>query len=153
MSLSATGRGSAAMAAFRLTPDDLKHPEIDRRLKAPKRVAVRYLQKDENLIAALAKKAWELANNGERPVRCIVFCDKREDAVKTKEEIEKRARGDKKTGIQRVEIDAELFVGGRRVFERQDAAKRLESLGFLAGRPIERSRPRSSLQPLRPKWA
>jgi CRISPR-associated endonuclease/helicase Cas3 len=141
MSLSATGRGKVGMKAFRLTEEDLKHPEIDRRLKAQKRVAVRELKKDESLASALAEKAWELANNGSRPIRCIVFCDKREEAVKTKEEIEKRARGDKKTGTHPVEIIPELFVGGRRVFERQDAAKRLESLGFLAGKPIQQSRP------------
>jgi CRISPR-associated endonuclease/helicase Cas3 len=141
MSLSATGRGGAATAAFRLRQEDLKHPEIDRRLKAPKRVTVHHLQNGEDLVSVLAEKAWKLANNAERRIRCIVFCDRREDAVKTKEEIEKRARGDKKMGTQAVEIDTELFVGGRRVFERQDAAERLESLGFLAGKTIQRSRP------------
>ena len=77
-------------------------------------------------VSALAEKAWELANHAKGPIRCIVFCEKREDAVKTKEEVEKRARGDKKAGTQSVEIDPDLFVGGRRVFERQDAAERLE---------------------------
>lgn len=141
MSLSATGRGGAATTALHLTQDDLKHPQIDRRLKAPKRVTVRDMQNGEDLVSVLADKAWELASNGTRPIRCIVFSDKREDAVKTKEEIERRARGDKKAGTQSVEIEPELFVGGRRVFERQVAAKHLESLGFIAGKPIQRSCP------------
>jgi CRISPR-associated endonuclease/helicase Cas3 len=61
--------------------------------------------------------------------------------VSAKQEIERRARGDRRNGTGAVEIDRELFVGGRRVFERQDAAERLESLGFIAGRPMERTRP------------
>jgi CRISPR-associated endonuclease/helicase Cas3 len=141
MSLSATGRGGAATAAFRLTQEDFEHPVIAQRLRAPKRLVARDLDKDTTLADALAKEAWHLTCDGTRPVRCIVFCDKREDAVKAKEEVERRARGEKKAGTQAVEIDTELFVGGRRVFERQDAAKRLEDLGFVAGKKIERSQP------------
>ena len=102
---------------------------------------MRDLQNGEDLVSVLAEKALELTNDAKRPIRCIVFCDKREDAVRTKEEIERRARGDKKAGTQAAEIESELFVGGRRVFERQDAAKRLESLGFVAGKTVQRSRP------------
>src|SRR5690606_7359223 len=37
--------------------------------------------------------------------------------------------------------DTELFVGGRRVFERTEAEKRLHALGFLAGAKVARERP------------
>ena len=141
MSLSATGRRGAATTAFRLTQEDLRHPVIKRRLEAPKRLVASDLDSETALAAALASAAWQLTRNGTRPIRCIVFCDKREDAVKAKEEVERRARGDKKAATQAVEIDTELFVGGRRVFERQDAAKRLEGLGFVAGKEIQRNRP------------
>jgi CRISPR-associated endonuclease/helicase Cas3 len=140
MSLSATGRGGARRAAFRLRQEDLDHPIVKRRLTAPKRLSVRNLQKDDKLVEALVAEAWRLANDGARPIRCIVFCDKRENAKNAKEEIERRSRGDKKTGAHAVEVDTELFVGGRRVFERLDAATRLESLGFVAARPLQRSR-------------
>ncbi|MDQ2949805.1 MAG: type I-U CRISPR-associated helicase/endonuclease Cas3 [Acidobacteriota bacterium] len=140
MSLSATGREAAAKMAFRLTEKDLEHPVVDRRLKAPKRLRAFNLNPGEELAEVVAQNAWELAGKGKRTVRCIMFCDKREDAVKTKEKIESFARGDKK-GVVAVDIDTELFVGGRRVSERQDAARRLESLGFIAGKPIQQNRP------------
>jgi CRISPR-associated endonuclease/helicase Cas3 len=141
MSLSATGRGSSTRAAFRLSEKDLEHPIIKRRLIAAKRLVVRNLETGYKLVDALVEEAWKLGGNGKRPIRCIVFCDRREDAVKAKDEIEKRAHGDKKTGPQPAEIDTELFVGGRRVLERQDAARRLEGLGFVAGKSLPRSRP------------
>lgn len=141
MSLSATQRGAAATTTFRLTTKDLEHPIIDRRLNAPKRIFVLYLKKDDKLAEALAEEAWKLSGNGKRPIRCIVFCDKREDAVKVREEVEHHARGDRKAGVEAVEIATELFVGGRRVFERQAAAERLDNLGFIAGTATEQSCP------------
>jgi CRISPR-associated endonuclease/helicase Cas3 len=69
-------------------------------------------------------------------VRCIVFCDKREDAQRALDVIQKRATGDKKAGVQPVDTCTELFVGGRRVYERQEAAQRLAKLGFLAGKRV-----------------
>ena len=141
MSLSATGRGSSTRAAFRLSEKDLEHPIIKRRLIAAKRLVVRNLETGYKLVDAVVEETWKLGGNGKRPIRCIVFCDRREDAVKAKDEIEKRAHGDKKTGPQPAEIDTELFVGGRRVLERQDAARRLEGLGFVAGKSLPRSRP------------
>jgi len=141
LSLSATGRRGHKGKAFRLTPDDFGHPEIIRRLSAPKRIAIRDLPADAKLAVALADEAWRLAENGHRPIRCIVFSDRREDAVKAKEEVERLARGNKKTGTQPVKIAADLFVGGRRVLERQLAAQRLETLGFIAGKGAQPQRP------------
>jgi CRISPR-associated endonuclease/helicase Cas3 len=141
MSLSATGRNGAATTTFRLTKKDLEHPKVARRLNAPKRLFVRHLKKDDKLAEALTDEAWKLSGNGRRPIRCIVFCDKREDAEKVKEAVERSPRGDKKTGTEAVKIEPELFVGGRRIFERQNAAKHLENLGFIAGNSIQPTRP------------
>ena len=55
--------------------------------------------------------------------------------------VEDLAKGDKKVGKSAVEIDTELFVGGRRVFEREQARERLKQLGYIAGSKIERTRP------------
>jgi CRISPR-associated endonuclease/helicase Cas3 len=140
LSMSATGRGGTSPTTFRLTEKDLKHSIIDRRLKAPKRLFIRNLQKDSALPEVLAEEAWRLAGDGKRPIRCIVFCDKRENAVKTKEQVERSAHGDKKQGTEAVGVDLELFVGGRRVFERQVAATTLESLGFVAAKSIQPKR-------------
>ncbi len=63
----------------------------------------------------------------------IVFSNSREDAEKAREAIEKMAKGDKKQGVEKVVIKTELFVGARRVREREDAATWLDTYGFLAG--------------------
>ena len=125
LSLSATGRTNTGQS-FGLQDTDLKHCIVRRRLDAPKRLTVLPPLDDQiKLKDALAEQAWKLTNHGMRAVRCIVFCDKREVAVAAKEAIEKLAKGDKKAGSSDVEVDTELFVGGRRVFEREAAAKRL----------------------------
>jgi CRISPR-associated endonuclease/helicase Cas3 len=49
--------------------------------------------------------------------------------------------GDKNVGRDAVGIDTELFVGGRRVFEREQAKKRLTDLGFIAGSDPTRKQP------------
>ncbi len=134
MSLSATGRSSSG-EPFRLGPADFSHKEAKLRLDATKRVRLRTLAKDDSLVDALTEKAWEFSDGGKRPVRCIVFCDRRADATKCKQKIDKRA---KKEGVA---IGTELFVGARRVRERTVAAQRLESLGFLAGKKTARTKP------------
>lgn len=140
LSLSATGRAHSGRS-FGIQDADMKHPVVKRRLEAPKRLTVLPPLDDKTRLAdALAKQAWKLASDGTRAVRCIVFCDKRKDATATKEAIEKIAKGDNKAGLPAVEVDTELFVGGRRVFEREAAAKRLKKLGFIAGTKVERAR-------------
>ena len=141
LSLSATGRAVAG-ASFGLQDVDLKHPVVRRRLDAPKRVTVLPILDDQTKLEnALAEQAWKLADSGRRAVRCIVFCDKRRVAAAALAAVEERAKGDKKAGIPRVVVQTELFVGGRRVFEREEAAKRLRDLGFIAGTKVERSSP------------
>ncbi|MFI5366286.1 MAG: type I-U CRISPR-associated helicase/endonuclease Cas3 [Candidatus Binatia bacterium] len=123
LSLSATGRTSAGNS-FGLQKADLDHCVVKRRLHASKHLIVLPLLDDgTKLKDALAEQAWKLADNGNRAVRCIVFCDKREVAKDTKEAVEKLAKGDKKARRPEVKIDTELFLGGRRVFERTAAAR------------------------------
>lgn len=131
LSLSATGR--EVDCALRLTSADLEHVVVRRRLDAPKRLRVRRLDAGADLATALAEEAWQVTENGTAAVRCIVFCDKREDAQHAEELTEKRKKGDRKAGIAPVDLRTDLFVGGRRVFEREAAAHRLGELGFLAG--------------------
>jgi CRISPR-associated endonuclease/helicase Cas3 len=140
LSLSATGRAHAG-TPFGLQDTDLKHPVVRRRLDAKKRLIVHSLDDDTELKDGLAAQAWKLAGSGTRLVRCIVFCDKRKDAEATKKAVEQLAKGDANAGIAAVEVDTELFVGGRRVFEREEAAKWLRDRGFIAGTQVTPMRP------------
>ena len=141
LSLSATGR-TVGGSSFGLQDADLVHPVVRRRLDARKRLAA--LAPEDASIRLkdlLAAQAWKLSDGGSRPVRCIVFCNKREDAAEAQKAVALLAAGDKKSGVPGVEVDTELFVGGRRVFEREGAAGRLKELGFIAGTKVERTRP------------
>jgi CRISPR-associated endonuclease/helicase Cas3 len=91
-------------------------------------------------VAALAREAWSLSKNGEKS-RVVVFCDNRDVARKVRAVVEKLAADDEQAGGQEVEIETGLFVGGRRVFEREQARQRLEMLGFLAGTNAPRAKP------------
>ena len=78
-----------------------------------------------------SRPGWALAKN-DRPPRCPVYCDSREIAEKVKKKLDdKLAASDKKASQARA--DTELFVGARRVKEREDAKTWLQSHGFLAG--------------------
>jgi CRISPR-associated endonuclease/helicase Cas3 len=141
LSLSATGRAHSGRS-FGLQHADLEDRFVQQRLDAPKRLTVLPPLDDKTKLAdALAKQAWEVARDDTRAVRCIVFCDKRKDAKDALAAIRRLADGDKKAGSPKVPVDTELFVGGRRVFEREAAAKRLKKLGFIAGAKVERARP------------
>ena len=126
LSLSATGRGRDD--SLSLGPQDRDHPVVARRLRAAKRTRIREEVDSGELSEKLADEVWALSDGGTRAVRCIVFCDRRDDATKVVEGVATRA---KKAGGERP--DTELFVGGRRLFEREDAARWLEQRGFLAG--------------------
>lgn len=148
LSLSATGRERAG-TVFRLEGSfdepsgqrcDLNDTVVEQRLKAKKSVNITTAQ-SEGLEATLAAQAWALAEEGKAPIRCIVFCNKRETAKDTKEAIEALAKADQKLGRVAVEIDTELFVGARRVFEREGVATKLRELGFIAGSAVSPTRP------------
>lgn len=135
LSLSATGRLRAAGEVFGLNDADDKHPVVKRRLSAGKRLTLHELR-GEKLEDCLAERAWALAKEREdgentaeklKPVRIIVYCDSREAAEKVSAKLKEKT---KKTAA---ESRTELFVGARRVKERDDAERRLKELGFLAG--------------------
>ena len=135
MSLSATGRadaGNDGRTVFRLVPEDYADEEVEKRLKARKRLRLEATGDAKALASSLAEHAWQLSGKGAKAIRCIVYCDKRDVAEKTKTELDRRAKG---------KAHVELFVGARRVKEREDAKKRLEELGFLAGSEVELDKP------------
>lgn len=134
LALSATGR-TRDLDVLRLTEKDFEHKEVRKRLNAKKLLRIKTLEGKTKLENKLAEEAWELTDRGKKHVRVIVYSDSREVAEKTKKAIEDLAKGDK------VQIDTELFVGARRVFERELAKEKLQNLGFIAGSTVPRTRP------------
>jgi len=138
--LSATGRAqpasdkSAATSAFRLEDEDLSDPIVSERLAAKKTVGFVHIDGDKGTLAEeLARGAWKLSEEGGKPIRSLIYCDSREVAEKVKAGIDKLSAPDKKRNAPNA--DTELFVGARRVKEREDAKAWLEDHGFLAGSP------------------
>lgn len=129
LALSATGRDRED--AFRLDSRDHEHPEVQRRIWATKGIAFEHLAKTGKLAEALAQRAWDLARDRERPVRVIVFSQKRSDAEAAKTHLESKLARD--PDGKKVAVSTELFVGGRRNRERVAAAQTLSKMGFLAG--------------------
>ncbi len=127
MSLSATSR-AANTGVFALDDEDRSHPEVRRRLRAKKALVLKPLPPETKLAESLAQEAWALSGQGTLPVRCLVFSHRREVAETALTALRGMA---KKAALQT--LRAELFVGGRRVMERQLAAKTLADFGFLAG--------------------
>lgn len=129
MSLSATGRG--ATSTFQLDDADRSHDIVKLRLDAKKHVRIASSVEADALAGTLADGAWELADRGRHASRVIVFVDSRKTAQEVKQALERLAKGD--DASSNVAIDTELFVGGRRVAEREVAARRLVELGMIAG--------------------
>ncbi len=124
LSLSATSRSDAANGdIFGLSRDDRDHSVVKQRLSARKRLTVHDLGARQ-LADELADRAFELGA-GEEPARVLVYCDRRDDAVKVKENIDRRLRKERPDGF------SEMLVGGRRVREREDLFGWLNGNGFL----------------------
>jgi len=139
LSLSATGRSD--QPAFGLSDSDLQPGTIThKRLTAAKRLVFEHPLEGENIADALARHAWSLSSKGTEALKVIVYSDKRDDAVKTNDIIEKLAKGDKKQGIPAMQIETQLLVGGRRVHEREGTARWLEEHSFIAGAKARPSR-------------
>lgn len=136
LSLSATGRTRSA-DMLGLTDADFEHQVLIDRLDAKKSLRIEQLDGETKLEEALAQRAWELADKGKNVVRVLVYSTSRGVAQKAKEIVSNLW---KKIGMPPVD-NAELFVGGRRVFEREQAKERLKSLGFLAGSKVAREGP------------
>lgn len=144
LSLSATSRGPGRGETFKLLPvaerrseDD--YAEMDRRLDAAKRIAVRQLTEKAALPTALARQAWQLAEEGARAIRCVVFVNSRDDAEKVHKELTALAKPPKRGESEVATVT--LFTGGRRVYERELAATELATHGFIAGTAVPLERP------------
>ncbi|WP_186774992.1 type I-G CRISPR-associated helicase/endonuclease Cas3g [Allorhodopirellula solitaria] len=133
ISLSATGRG-VSENVLRIDDKDLQHPVAGKRLRAIKRLRLLKPENDnDDLVERLATEAWKLSGFGTVAKRIIVFCTRRTDAMKVEQAVAKLAKADKKQGIPARKIFQQLFVGSRRVRERQELEAWLEAHGFLAG--------------------
>ncbi|PCC68195.1 CRISPR-associated helicase Cas3, subtype Dpsyc [Nannocystis exedens] len=137
MSLSATGRVTGDVLT--LGANDEAHPVVRRRLGARKSLVVRAPVDPATLVEELAREAWERSERGTRPLRCIVFCDQRTFAQAVVNALQKLAAAGPNSVEESIEV--ELFVGGRRVWERKAAADWLAARGFLAGHRAAPSRP------------
>ena len=126
LSLSATGRedGGDGKQVFRLSPEQRRDEAVTKRLEARKRLTIQVLDDATELVPQLAERAWGL---GKGPARVLVYCDRREDAVKVRGEINKRFTREEYNPVY------ELLVGGRRVFERAALSEWLEKHGFFGG--------------------
>ena len=138
LSLSATGRddGTDRQKGFHLLPEHRKDEAVRKRLEACKRLTIQVLDDAPNLVPKLVERAWSLGN--EPPARVLVYCDRREDAVKVKGEIDKKLKKEKREPVSE---HSELLVGGRRVFEREKLADWLKTRGFFgeANGPLQQS--------------
>jgi len=143
LSLSATGRaqplsnGNAAQSTFSLEEDDLADGIVHERLSAKKLLrCIAIDDKKDALAEELAKRAWDLSKNGKLPIRCLpirclVYSDSRAVAETVKAKLDKLSEPEGK-GAER-KADVELFVGARRIREREHAKAWLQRHGFLAG--------------------
>lgn len=144
LSLSATSRDPGGGETFKLLPvaerrADDDYTEMDRRLDAPKRIAVHPLTAKDALPTALARQAWQLAEEGARAIRCVVFVNSRDDAEKVHKELTALAKPSKRGDPEAASVT--LFTGGRRVHERELAATELATHGFIAGTTVPLVRP------------
>jgi CRISPR-associated endonuclease/helicase Cas3 len=132
LTLSATGRSSTG-STWTLTDADLKHPIVQKRLGATKRLSFHESDGSCNVPELLAREAWNLTEQGRNGVRVIVFSNSRKDAQAARNATEELAKGNKKQGISPVVIATELLVGARRVHERDQVTQWLIKHGFLGG--------------------
>ena len=127
--LSATLDINSDRKPFGLAGDDRANAIVRTRLKACKSLTVEALQTGAGLADVLAERAWGLMQSESAvagtPPAVAVYCAGRADAEKVANLLE--ARGRKEAPGAAVI----LFVGGRRVHERQEAAEELEQHGLI----------------------
>lgn len=133
LSLSATGRERKGKI-FRLGEQDLDDngSTTQRRLNAVKGITIGLIDA-KSLPEQLASAAWALTNSGTQPLRCLVYCNSRDQAEKTLLELNKRQKQRAQDSVDLPSIETELFIGARRGYEREAAEIRLKELGFIAG--------------------
>lgn len=141
LSLSATGREREG-EIFRLIDEDRNDKEIAKRIEAKKAISIRALDENESLEDAFAVAAWALSGEGKNPIRCLVYCDRRETAQKVFDALSKLAKPNRKAAAEGGGAEVALFTGARRFFEREETANRLKDpLGFIAGAPNKPGKP------------
>lgn len=133
LSLSATGRPRQG-EVFALLDTDLGPPgSVTRqRLDAEKYLELRSGFDPKQRPQMLASAAWELSGEGTKPMRCLVYCNSRDDAEKVQRDLADRIKRQRKQQDVPPLCEPELFIGARRGHERQLAAESLAVLGFLA---------------------
>ena len=126
LSLSATGwtGNEERQNVFCLMPEDRNDESVMERLEALKLLTIIELAKPQELVQELADRAWRLGEEGQ-PARVLIYCDRREDAEKVRDRINKKFRKDQDC--------SQLLVGGRRVYEREKLSDWLKEKGFIGG--------------------
>ncbi len=126
LSLSATGK-QLGKQAFGLADEDYLDAVVVDRLNAVKQLKLEIKNEGDSTSDLLSEHAWQLKESGKR---ILIFCNKREDAKKIKDGLEKRIKQDK------ANYAINLLTGSRRVQERQDLVAWLTNNGFLAGSSV-----------------
>lgn len=128
--LSATMGHDARSGHFGIEDADRADKTVRTRLDATKVLSIEDLGNAFNLHQVLADRAWRLMNEATapaaEPVRVLIYCDRRRDAEKTADGLRKLAK------LERNESAVILFVGGRRVHEREKAADEMKTHGLIA---------------------
>ena len=123
--------GAESESPFTLGDDDRANEVVRVRLEASKTLTIEDLDKDAQLDGVLAERAWGLMRDesgaAARPARTLIYCHNRKVAEKVAEALRKQARK------EAFEAEVILFVGGRRVYEREEAARQLKEHGLIAG--------------------
>ena len=119
---------------FRLYNEDWEHKIVRTRLEAKKTLTIEKLEsggkRDDALAEALAERAWRLAQEeaetAGKPPRIAIYCDRRTVAEKVEAGLQRRIKEESS------EAETVLFVGGRRVYEREKVAEELKEYGLIA---------------------
>jgi CRISPR-associated endonuclease/helicase Cas3 len=109
LALSATGTPEERESVFQLQPDESEDPPVARRLRAPKRLALR---DTDNLAQSLADRAFALGKGGHR---VLIFCNSRDKLARVVAE----ALRIRSVQLWKQRDTTALLVGARRVAERE----------------------------------
>ena len=129
--LSATLRYDAHAGHFGIEDADRADRAVRIRLEASKSLSIEDLDNGSDLHQVLADRAWRLMKDATatvaEPVRMLVYCNRRRDAERAADGLRKL------TKTERNDSAVILFVGGRRVHEREQAADEMKAHGLIAG--------------------
>jgi CRISPR-associated endonuclease/helicase Cas3 len=133
ISLSATGRNDRhAKPPFSLEGGDREDAIVRKRLDAEKRLQIIEDVEAKALPYRLAQEALTLAASSHQ-ARILIYCDKRDDAESIKMKLDEKLYGKGAASKTAADSrDTQLLVGARRVLEREELSKWLETSGFLS---------------------